>query len=273
MTNNNKHKLFGIVLTIAFHAIALILLFTLCFRTPLPLPSEDGVEVNLGMSAQGLGEESYQDIEESTNYPIDNTQSTEDQQNQEVEESILSEDADVPSLEEVTEEIEQEKTQEEAVEEKQEEVIEEVAEEKPVVNQRAMFNPQNNKPKSSSEGNTVDGGDQGSPNGLKDIDRYDNNVSNGVGVSYDLGGRMGKNIPSPNDKIQKDGHIIVNIWVDKNGNVVRVEINGKSTISKTDYPSMHDDAIKAAKKATFVPDENATDLQKGTITFKYVVGV
>ena len=60
MTNKNKNKIYGVIGTVVFHAIVLVLLFTLCFRTPLPLPGEAGVEVNLGMYAQGFGHEANQ---------------------------------------------------------------------------------------------------------------------------------------------------------------------------------------------------------------------
>ena len=49
MTNKNKNKIVGIVATAVFHIAALILMLTLCFRTPLPLPGEAGVEVDMGM--------------------------------------------------------------------------------------------------------------------------------------------------------------------------------------------------------------------------------
>ena len=57
MTNKDKHKLYGILATVAFHAIAVVLLFNLCFRTPLPLPGEAGVEVNLGMYAEAISQQ------------------------------------------------------------------------------------------------------------------------------------------------------------------------------------------------------------------------
>ncbi len=49
MTNKNKNKIVGVIATVAFHILALIMLLTLCFRTPLPLPGEAGVEVDMGM--------------------------------------------------------------------------------------------------------------------------------------------------------------------------------------------------------------------------------
>ena len=48
-------KIKGIVGTIIFHAGILLLLLFLGLSTPLPLPGEEGVEVNLGYSDQGKG--------------------------------------------------------------------------------------------------------------------------------------------------------------------------------------------------------------------------
>ncbi len=51
----NKHKR-GIIGTVIFHAIVLLLLIFLGFFTPLPLPGEEGILVNFGNTDNGLGE-------------------------------------------------------------------------------------------------------------------------------------------------------------------------------------------------------------------------
>ena len=55
--NSNEKKDKGIAAagTIVVHALALLILFLMAFRTPLPLPGEEGVEVDLGMMNQGIG--------------------------------------------------------------------------------------------------------------------------------------------------------------------------------------------------------------------------
>lgn len=50
-----KHKR-GIIGTVIFHTIVLLLLIFLGFFTPLPLPGEEGILVNFGNSEQGLGQ-------------------------------------------------------------------------------------------------------------------------------------------------------------------------------------------------------------------------
>ena len=256
MTNKNKNKIYGIIGTIVFHAIVLVLLFTLCFRTPLPLPGEAGVEVNLGMYAQGLGTEGNQPKEPE---PVKETPKVEETKPQEIEEDISSEDEDVPSLEE---NIEKEKEKEE------EQLVEEVfPEEKPVVNQRAIFNAPKNKKEPSSEGNTEGAGEKGMPNGLKDIERYESNGGSGGGPAYDLGGRGAKSISSPSKEFSEEGKIVVDIKVDRNGYVVDVKIGKGTDIVDS---SMRENAMAAARKSVFNKDENAPEIQSGTITYTYI---
>lgn len=247
MTNKDKHKLYGILATVAFHAIAVVLLFNLCFRTPLPLPGEAGVEVNLGMYAEAMSQQddmtTSQQVEESTS--------------EDIEEEILSEDENIPSIEEVeeTEEVE--------------EIVEEVVEEKPVVNQRALFQVNKKKQETPSEGSSNDVvGEQGSPNGLKDIERYVGHGGSGDGPSYDLGGRGAKSISSPSKDISEEATIVVDIWVDKEGRVQRAEIGKGTTTTNSD---MRASALQAARNSVFVKDDKAADLQKGTITYNFII--
>ena len=255
MTNKDKHKLYGILATVAFHAIAVVLLFNLCFRTPLPLPGEAGVEVNLGMYAEAMSQQddmtTSQQVEETTNQQVEETTS------EDVEEEILSEDENIPSIEEVeeTEEVE--------------EIVEEVVEEKPVVNQRALFQVNKKKQETPSEGSSDEVvGEQGSPNGLKDIERYVGHGGSGNGPSYDLGGRGAKSISSPSKDISEEATIVVDIWVDKEGRVQRAEIGKGTTTTNTE---MRTSALQAAKNSVFVKDDNAADLQKGTITYNFII--
>ena len=241
MTSTNKNRLIASIVTILVHAAIVVLLFILCFRTPLPLPGEAGVEVNLGMYA-GI---SSQQVNESTS--------------QQVEEDIISDDTDVPA-------IEPEKKTE--VEEIKEEVVEEKKEE-PVVNKRALFQvTPNNEGVSNSEGNGEVIGEQGSPNGLKDMDRYEGNGGSGGGPAYDLGGRGAKSIPSPSREFEEEGKVVVDIWVDKEGRVQRAEIGKGTTVTNS---SMRESARQAALKSIFVQDEDASELQRGTITYTFII--
>lgn len=269
MTNKNKNKIYGIIGTVVFHAIVLVLLFTLCFRTPLPLPGEAGVEVNLGMYAQGLG---YEANQPEVTEPVKETPKVEEQKsetNDVIEEDIVSEDEETPSIEQPKEETEEVigeyENKEETVEEKQEEII---PEEEPVVNQRAIFQvPKNDNKTPSSEGDDKGEGEEGKANGLKDIERYDANGGSGNGPSYDLGGRGAKSISSPSKEFSEEGTIVVNIKVDREGRVVETSIAKGTTIVDN---SMRESALRAARNSIFNKDKNAPEIQSGTITYKYI---
>ena len=255
MTNKDKHKLYGILATVAFHAIAVVLLFNLCFRTPLPLPGEAGVEVNLGMYAEAISQQD--DMTTSQQVEETESQQVEESTSEDVEEEILSEDENIPSIEEVeeTEEVE--------------EIVEEVVEEKPVVNQRALFQVNKKKQETPSEGSSNEVvGEQGSPNGLKDIERYVGHGGSGDGPSYDLGGRGAKSISTPSKDISEEATIVVDIWVDKEGRVQRAEIGKGTTTTNSD---MRASALQAARNSVFVKDDKAADLQKGTITYNFII--
>ena len=255
MTNKDKHKLYGILATVAFHAIAVVLLFNLCFRTPLPLPGEAGVEVNLGMYAEAMSQQDDDILSQQDDKST--SQQVEESTSEDVEEEILSEDENIPSIEEVeeTEEVE--------------EIVEEVVEEKPVVNQRALFQVNKKKQETPSDGSSNEVvGEQGSPNGLKEIERYVGHGGSGDGPSYDLGGRGAKSISSPSKDISEEGTIVVDIWVDKEGRVQRAEIGKGTTTTNSD---MRASALQAARNSVFVKDDKAADLQKGTITYNFII--
>lgn len=55
MSNNKRNSTIAIIVTTALHAFLVVLLLKMALCTPLPLPGEAGVEVNLGMYNQGKG--------------------------------------------------------------------------------------------------------------------------------------------------------------------------------------------------------------------------
>ena len=255
MTSTQKNRLIASIVTIVVHAAIVLMLFILCFRTPLPLPGEAGVEVNLGMYDEVVNETTSQQINETTSQQVNETTS------QQVEDDILSEDEELPMIEpEIKEEV---KDVEEVKEKEKEEEVQ------PVVNKRALFqiSPNNNNA-NITENSTNNEGEQGNPNGLKDMERYDGNGGSGGGPAYDLGGRGAKSIPSPSRDFDEEGRVVVDIWVDKDGRVQRAEIGKGTTVTNS---SMRESARQAALSAIFVQDKNASELQKGTITYTFII--
>ena len=250
---NNKEKKdkgIAIVGTIVVHALVLLVLFLMAFRTPLPLPGEEGVEVDLGMMDQGMG-----NIQpEKPAIPM--AAQPQQQQNKSKEDIVTQNDDEAPA-------IEKPKTTKPKQETKP------VEEPKPTVNQKALFKGSNNPQAGGSEGITGQPGDQGKPNGLAGIKKYDGNGGKGNGTGYDLGGRGAKSLHRPDDDFSEEGRIVVDIWVNRNGQVVRAEVATKGTDIISN--SMRQKAIQAAKRSTFASDPDAPEEQHGTITYTFVI--
>ena len=246
--NEKKDKGIAVAGTIIVHALIVLVLFLMAFRTPLPLPGEEGVEVDLGMMDQGMG-----NIQpEKPAIPV--AAQPEQQTSQSKEDIATQNDEEAPALEKPkNNKPKQEKPAEQP---------------KPTVNQRALFKGNNNPQAGGSEGITGQPGDQGNPNGLAGVRQYEGNGGRGNGTGYDLGGRGAKRLQSPPKEFPEEGHIVVEIWVDRDGNVVRAAIAKGTEITNKEMQNM---AIEAAKRSKFVADPNAPIEQKGTITYTFVL--
>ena len=54
--NINKYDRNGVMATVLFHVILVVLFIFFGFSAPYPPPPEKGIEVNLGYSDQGMGD-------------------------------------------------------------------------------------------------------------------------------------------------------------------------------------------------------------------------
>ena len=250
MSNEKKDKGIAIAGTIMVHALVLLVLFLMAFRTPLPLPGEEGVEVDLGMMDQGMG-----NIQpEKPAIPM--AAQPQQQQNKSKEDIVTQNDDEAPAIEKPKNTKPQQETKP-------------VEEPKPTVNQKALFKGSNNPQAGGSEGITGQPGDQGKPNGLAGIKKYDGNCGKGNGTGYDLGGRGAKSLHRPDDDFSEEGRIVVDIWVNRDGQVVRAEVATKGTDIINN--AMRQKAIQAAKRSTFASDPDAPEEQHGTITYTFVI--
>ena len=247
--NEKKDRGIAIVGTVVVHALALLVLFLMAFRTPLPLPGEEGVEVDLGMMEQGMGNI------QPEKPAIPQTSQHQQQQNKSKEDIVTQNDEEAPAIEKPK-----------ITKPKQEKPAEEP---KPKVNDRALFKGNNNPQDGGSEGITGQPGDQGNPNGLAGIKQYEGNGGKGNGMGYDLGGRGAKSLHRPDDNFSEEGTIVVDIWVNQSGQVVRAEVARKGTTIINS--EMRQKAIQAALRSSFATDHNAPEEQHGTITYNFVI--
>lgn len=248
--NNNEKKDRGIAIagTIVVHALAVLILFLMAFKTPLPLPGEEGVEVDLGMMNQGMGNI------QPEKPAIPQAAQPQQQTDKSKEDIVTQNDDEAPSLEKPKNTKPKQETKP-------------IEQQIQTSNPRALYQGSKNPQSGGSEGITGQPGDQGKPNGLAGIRQYDGNGGQGNGTGYDLGGRGHKHLGSPPKEFPEEGHIVVEIWVDQEGNVVRTAIAKGTDINNNEMRNM---ALDAARKSKFVADPNAPMEQKGSITYTFV---
>ncbi|MDA3944013.1 MAG: hypothetical protein PF694_10795 [Bacteroidetes bacterium] len=277
LSDKDRRKAF--IATVLFHLILILGLIFMALTTPLPLPGEEGVEVDLGYSDQGSGwEQPDLSVPESAPPPVPAVQKSEPEPVEE-EELVTEDNNEMPQLEETVEEKPEEQPEieqkeevipEEEVQEEVEEIPEEIPEEpKPVVNQRALFKGATSSNTESSEGITGKPGDQGRPEGLRDVKRYEGQGGQGDGPSYSLGGRGAKYLAVPTHEFKEQGDVVVEIWVDRMGIVKKAQVSAKGTTIID--PNMRNLAVRAALNSTFSEDPTAGELQKGTITYTFII--
>lgn len=131
---------------------------------------------------------------------------------------------------------------------------------KPVreVNQRALFRGSaTGNSSTQTETQASGGGGNDSPNG-------------GVGGEYSLGGRgLGGDgrLPMPAYNIDEEGRVVISITVNRDGVVTNAVYQPAG--SNTNNGELVSAARAAALRAKFVTDENAPEIQRGTITYNF----
>ena len=261
MNKERKDKTIAVTGTIVVHALVLLVLCLMAFRTPLPLPGEEGVEVDLGLYNQGMGE--VQPDEPSVPEQSAPPKPHEEESTKSEDEIVTQDTEEAPAIKK-----EKEKEPKEDPEIKPKEKPEEVVETpKQTVNPKALFKGKDKSQEGGSEGVTGQPGDQGNPNGLAGVKKYDGQGGQGNGPGYDLGGRGAKTLQRPPKEFPEEGHIVVEIWVDREGNVIRTAIGKGTDISNIE---MRKTAMDAALRSKFTPDPTAPEEQKGTITYTFV---
>jgi outer membrane biosynthesis protein TonB len=258
LTNNEKKerksRIAAIAGTLLFHALMLLSLLLLALRTPLPLPGEEGVEVNLGYSDEGMSEKQPE-------IPAMAPKATPPP------EQAKSEDKLVTSNTEEEPAIEKKKTEKKSTVPVTKPVPEKPKE--PVVNQKALYPGKSTKTATGgNQGITGKPGDQGKPDGTPGSPNYEGNGGKGNGISYDLGGRGARSLPKPTYNSPEQGKIVVSIKVDRNGKVTYASAGAKGTnISEI---NLRNQAENAARKTMFAADPDAPEEQRGTITYLFV---
>ncbi|MHB8206473.1 energy transducer TonB family protein [Mucilaginibacter sp.] len=138
---------------------------------------------------------------------------------------------------------------------------------KPVVNQNALYKGKTNNGTGSGDGTTNTPGNQGKPTGSTLTNNY-NGTGSGNGGSLNLQQRSFVNRPTVSDGNRSTGKVVIDIHVDKNGNIIYAEAGRGTTIVDD---GLIERCIQAVKNARVNASENAADTQQGTVVFVFKV--
>lgn len=129
------------------------------------------------------------------------------------------------------------------------------------VNNNALFH------KPTGDGKDGKEGDETGP-GKNEVGKEGPGPGEGtVGAGYSLSGRSALDKPAPKNVTLKAGKIVIMIWVDQSGKVIRTKANyDLSTIVDSKLIA---ECEKAAMKTVWSENEDAEEEQKGSITYNF----
>jgi outer membrane biosynthesis protein TonB len=267
--------------------VAVLLLFFFLWKWPLQTfiaPAlEEGIEVNLGNSDQGLGED--QPFLPGKPAPSDAQNYTPPPKTEVSKEEDVKDIATNDKDEEAPEIKKPPVTKPEATKVPEKDVVKD----KPVKNPQPVSNPTPPAPKpkavfkgvngTGTGGNEADSykkggnqgiaggsGDQGRPGGDPDSKNYTGGGrgNSGVSVSRGLQGRNIVRTPSFEDEFNENAKVAIDIRIDASGNVISAEYQPRG--STTSDPSMKAIAIRKAKQVKF---NTSSAESAGTIVFNF----
>ena len=137
----------------------------------------------------------------------------------------------------------------------------------PTVNQNALYKGKTNNGTGEGDGTGNIPGNQGKPTGSTLTNNY-NGTGSGNGGNLNLSQRSFITRPSVTDDNRRAGRVVIDIHVDKAGNVIYAKAGRGTTIA--DY-SLIQKCENAVKNAKINPLESAPDTQEGTVVFVFKV--
>ena len=291
----------GLIATIVYHTLLILLLVFAGLTFPDPPPEEAGILVNFGTDDSGFGDfepkgddqqagepeepvvVEAEEIPEEIVAPIPEPvytppEPTPVDQTQDVEEVKVKEEPK-PTPEEIQREreeqerIQQEKDQQERIEKERVEQ-ERIEREKQAQAERInnlgknAFGKQGLGETDGPQGVTEGSGNQGDINGSPDADNYGTGGGMGNGPTFGgLGSRTKRSLPLPNMsgcEITQKVEVKVEIQVNQNGEVIKTPIVISASYQDQCIWEM---VVKAAKKSRFSVDPNANSIQTGWIRY------
>jgi colicin import membrane protein len=292
--NNDLHRFpsekgKGIVGTSIIHIVVLLLLIIVSFSVPPPPEIEEGILVNFGTGETGLGmiEPSPPAVQPKTSPPLPAKAAAKTEEDplltQNNEEAPEVKKADPEAAKKRQEKIEADKIRKEQLEAEKVRKAEEERERKRIEAEQqrqadimnrtknALANSKNAGTNSTGEGVAGGPGNQGVTSGS--IDSKVRGDGSGLGdkgnISYDLQGRGFQALPTPKYDYQEGGRVVVEVSVDRLGKVVLAVPGVKGSTILDDY--LLKVAKEAALEARFEAKPDAPEIQKGTITYNFIL--
>ncbi len=270
------------------HLAVLVLCILFGFSVPPPPESEEGIVVNFGTDETGFGPiepSSPASPEETPPPPPSEAEVVTD------EDPLLTQDnEDAPEVKKVDPEAEKKRLEKIEAERKLREELEaerirkeqEEIERKRIEaeqqrqadimdrTRKALEGSKNAGTSSTGEGVAGGEGNQGVPSGdVNSQNRGEGGGTGNSGISYDLGGRGFQKLPLPEYDYQGEGKVVVEVSVDRSGKVMQAVpgIKGSSTLDEYLLKVAKD----AALQAQFDTKPDAPVIQKGTITYNFIL--
>lgn len=264
---NTKHEKKSFTITVILHVLLILLLlfFGLKFLDP---PPESGIAINFGNSEVGSGDN--QPTEPVKSAPQQTTAPQVSQPKPVVEEVVTQETVEAPVIEK---KAEKKPVVQEKVEEPKKLPPAKKPDPTPEKSTTDALSSILNGPKSDGtatggEGNDQAAGDKGSPDGDPNASAY---YGNGLGLdgdgNYRLGGRRALNKEKFVQDCNESGLVVVQIEVNRNGQVTRATPGVKGTTNSA--ACLLDPAKRAALATRFNSDANAPTKQVGTIIYNF----
>ena len=252
----DKNKFVGAAVTLAVHALVVLLLVLLKLHTPV-LEEESGIPVTMGNVAQAQGHtESYQFTEVSSmKSDVPNLEHAPQTQPQPQVDDPLITQPDEPTVDMPTaEELEAQKRAE----------AERQAAERAAQQMASAFGKGF---EMGSKGETAEQPEEGTQGIETGVSEAEKTVGVGVQGTFDLNGRSlsGEGLPRPINTVQAEGRVVVTITVNPAGQVIATSINLRTN---TPDPQLRKAAEDAARRARF-NEIGGVDNQTGTITYYF----
>ena len=250
---DKRDKTKGIIGTILFHSLLIILFLFMGLTYRIPPPPEEGISINFGYMDEG---KTNKEPEDKSVIPEPVSNEIIEEQNTSVKEIITQQNNKLPAIEKDRRENKDPKPEKKEVIEKP----------KSKVNNKALYTGKK-KNQAVNEGDKNKNGNQGVIDGVVNSKVYDGGGTGIDGIAYQLGGRNPEFKAQPVYKIQEEGTVVVIINVDRYGSVISAIPGAKGSTTLNKYLLAR--AKEAALKTKFNPKESAPENQQGKIIYHF----